>query len=80
VPPTRPSARALANEGTQDAEVTATFLRENGTTVVKMVTVPAQSRVNLAVAGAGSDVPESEGPGHASAVGCSSHRAISRTS
>ena len=48
----------LANTGTSDAEVTLTFLRADGTTVTKMMTVPAASRVNVAIAGAGSDVPE----------------------
>lgn len=48
----------LANAGTEPADVTATFLRENGMTVVKSVTVPPQSRVNVAVAGPGSDVPQ----------------------
>jgi hypothetical protein len=48
----------LANATTTAANVTATFLRENGTTVVKTFTVPATSRLNIAVTGAGSDVPE----------------------
>jgi len=48
----------IANPGAQDANVTATFLRSDGTTVVKTLTVAAMSRVNLAVTGAGSDVPE----------------------
>jgi hypothetical protein len=48
----------LANTGTSDAGVTLTFLRADGTTVAKTITVPAASRVNVAIAGAGSDVPE----------------------
>jgi hypothetical protein len=48
----------LANPGTQPADVTVTFLRENGMPVVKTFTVGASSRFNVAVAGAGSDVPE----------------------
>jgi hypothetical protein len=51
----------LANTGTNDAEVTLTFLRADGTTVAKMTTVPAASRVNVAIAGTGSDVPELDG-------------------
>ena len=41
----------LANTGTSDAEVTLTFLRADGTTVTKTMTVPAASRVNVAIAG-----------------------------
>jgi hypothetical protein len=48
----------IANPGAQAANVTATFLRTDGTTIVKTLTVAATSRMNLAVAGAGSDVPE----------------------
>jgi YVTN family beta-propeller protein/autotransporter-associated beta strand protein len=48
----------LANPGTQAAVVTATFLRTNGTTLVKTFTVAPSSRLNIAVTGAGSDVPE----------------------
>jgi YVTN family beta-propeller protein len=48
----------LANPGTTAATATLTFLRTNGTTIVKTFTVPATSRVNVAAAGAGSDVPE----------------------
>jgi hypothetical protein len=48
----------IANPGTQATTVTATFLRTNGTTVVKTFTVAATSRFNIAVTGAGSDVPE----------------------
>jgi hypothetical protein len=38
--------------------VTLTFLCADGTTLVKTVTVPPTSRFNIAVTGAGSDVPE----------------------
>jgi hypothetical protein len=48
----------LANTGAIDADVTIAFLRTDGTTVTKMMTVPAASRMNVAIAGAGSDVPE----------------------
>jgi hypothetical protein len=48
----------LANPGTTDAEVTLTFLRSNGTTIVKTFTVPATSRFNVAVNGPDSHVPE----------------------
>jgi hypothetical protein len=48
----------IANAGAQAADVTATFLRTDGTTIVKTLTIAAMSRVNIAVAGAGSDVPE----------------------
>jgi hypothetical protein len=48
----------LANPGTLPAPVTATFLRTDGTTVTKTLTVPPTSRVNIAVTGPGSDVPE----------------------
>jgi hypothetical protein len=48
----------IANAGAQPADVTATFLRTDGTTIVKTLTIPAMSRVNLAVTGPGSDVPE----------------------
>jgi hypothetical protein len=51
----------LANTGTSDAGVTLTFLHADGTTVTKGVTVPAASRVNVAIAGARSDVPELAG-------------------
>jgi hypothetical protein len=49
----------LANPGTQNAaDVTITFLRENGTPVVKTFNVPVSSRFNVAIAGPGSDVGE----------------------
>jgi hypothetical protein len=50
----------LANSGTQAAEVTAMFLRENNpsTPIVKTFIVPPTSRLNIAVTGPGSDVPE----------------------
>jgi hypothetical protein len=50
----------LANPSTEHAaEVTITFLRENGATpVVKTFTVQPSSRFNVAIAGATSDVPE----------------------
>jgi hypothetical protein len=48
----------LANSGTLPADVTATFLREDGTTVVKTFTVAPTSRLNIAVTGKDSDVPE----------------------
>ncbi len=48
----------LANPGAIAANVTATFLRQDGTTVVKTFIVGATSRLNIAVTGSGSDVPE----------------------
>jgi hypothetical protein len=48
----------IANPGTSAADITATFLRANGTTVVKAFTVPPTSRFNIAVIGAGGNVPE----------------------
>jgi hypothetical protein len=49
----------LANPSTEHAsDVTITFLRENGAPVIKTFTVAAASRFNVAIAGAGSDVPE----------------------
>jgi hypothetical protein len=48
----------LANSGATAASVKLTFLRTDGTTIEKTFTVPATSRVNVAVAGPGSDVPE----------------------
>jgi YVTN family beta-propeller protein/autotransporter-associated beta strand protein len=48
----------VANPGTSPADLTATFLRENGTTVVKTFTVQPTSRFTIAVNGASSDVPE----------------------
>jgi hypothetical protein len=48
----------LANPGTTPASATLTFLRTDGTTIVRTFTVAATSRFNVAVAGPGSDVPE----------------------
>jgi hypothetical protein len=48
----------VANPGTQAATVTATFLRANGSTVVKTFTAAPGSRMNIAVTGPQSDVPE----------------------
>jgi autotransporter-associated beta strand protein len=48
----------LANTGTQAADVVLTFLRTDGTTLAKTVTVPPASRLNVAVTGPGSDVPQ----------------------
>jgi hypothetical protein len=49
----------LANPGTTAANVTVTFLRANGTTLVKTFTVAPTSRFNVAVVpGAGSVAPE----------------------
>jgi YVTN family beta-propeller protein len=47
----------IANPGADTAEVTVTFLRADGTTLVKQVSVPGQRRTTIAIAGAGSDVP-----------------------
>jgi hypothetical protein len=46
----------LANPTTAPADVTITFLRENGTTLIKNFTVLAGNRFNVAVGGA--DTPE----------------------
>jgi hypothetical protein len=48
----------LANPGTQAANVTIRFLRETGGPVVRSFVVPAERRLNVSVAGAGSTVPE----------------------
>ncbi|HEY8548346.1 MAG TPA: hypothetical protein VIL35_00205, partial [Vicinamibacterales bacterium] len=48
----------LANPGTQEAQVTATFLRADGSTVVKTFQMAPERRFNIAIAGPGSDVPE----------------------
>jgi hypothetical protein len=48
----------LANAGSEDADVTIKFLRENGAPVVKMFRVNASSRFNVAISGPQSDVPE----------------------
>jgi uncharacterized repeat protein (TIGR01451 family) len=48
----------LANAGTEEASVTISFLRTSGTPVIKVFKVPAGSRRNVAVNGAGGDVPE----------------------
>jgi hypothetical protein len=48
----------IANPGTTPADVTATFLRTDGTTVVKVFPVPATSRFTIAVNGPASHVPE----------------------
>ena len=45
----------LANPGTTDASATVTFLRANGTTVVRTVPIPRQSRANVWV---NVDIPE----------------------
>jgi hypothetical protein len=45
----------LANPGTVDATSTVTFLRANGTTVQRTMTIPAQSRANIWV---NTDIPE----------------------
>jgi hypothetical protein len=47
----------LANPGTVAATVTATFLRESGSPVVKTFTVNPQTRFSVRV-GPGTDVPE----------------------
>jgi hypothetical protein len=48
----------LANPGTTAATVTMRFLREAGAPVIKTFTVAGERRVNVAVAGPGSSVPE----------------------
>jgi len=48
----------LANPGDSTATVTLTFPREDGTTIVKTATIAATSRLNIAITGADSDVPE----------------------
>jgi hypothetical protein len=47
----------LANPGTESTAVDVTFLRTDGSTLTKHVTVPATTRVNIAI-GTGPDVPE----------------------
>ena len=48
----------LANAGSETATVTLTFLRADGTTLSKTVTVAPSSRANVAIAGPDSDVPQ----------------------
>lgn len=48
----------LANPGASPAQATLTFLRPNGTTVQKTLTVSPQTRRTISVTGANSDVPE----------------------
>jgi hypothetical protein len=48
----------LANPGVAAANVTVRFLRETGAPVVRTFVVPAESRLNVSVAGQGSTVPE----------------------
>jgi YVTN family beta-propeller protein len=48
----------IANPGTVAADITATFLRVDGTPVVKRFTVAPTSRFNIAIIGAGGNVPE----------------------
>jgi YVTN family beta-propeller protein len=48
----------IANPGAQAAAITATFLRSDGTTLVKSFIVGPTSRFNIAVTGAASSVPE----------------------
>jgi hypothetical protein len=48
----------VANPNSVSADITATFLRVDGTTVVKHFTVPATSRFNISVVPGGGDVPE----------------------
>jgi hypothetical protein len=42
----------LANTGTEAATVTLTFLKTDGTTLIREVNVPAESRVTIGVTGA----------------------------
>ena len=48
----------LANPGTTAATVTVTFLRETGSPIARTFAVAAGRRLNVAVAGPGSTVPE----------------------
>jgi hypothetical protein len=48
----------IANPGAQSAMITATFLRTDGTTIVKTFDVAPESRFNIAVTGPGSSVSE----------------------
>ncbi len=48
----------IANPNAQSADLTATFLRADGTTVVKTFTVGPMSRFTIGITGGGSDVPE----------------------
>ncbi len=48
----------IANPGTQSANITATFLRGDGTTLVKTFNVGPTSRFNIAVTGLDGSVPE----------------------
>src|SRR4029079_13772386 len=59
----------VANPGSSPADVTATFLRADGTTVVKHFTVPPTSRFNIAIVAGGGDVPELENDSFGSVIG-----------
>jgi YVTN family beta-propeller protein len=48
----------LGNPNATAADVTLTFLRADGTTLVTAVAVPAMQRVTVRIAGVGSDVPD----------------------
>ena len=48
----------IANPGTQAAEVAIQFLKADGTTFIKNFLVEPESRLNVAVTGPGSNVPE----------------------
>jgi YVTN family beta-propeller protein/autotransporter-associated beta strand protein len=48
----------IANPGATAAQITATFLRTDGTTVVKTFVVEPTSRFNIGINGPGGDVPE----------------------
>jgi len=48
----------IENPGAQAADITATFLRTDGTTLVKTFSVAPTSRFNISVTGPGSSVPE----------------------
>jgi YVTN family beta-propeller protein len=58
----------LANFGTTAADVAITLIRENGTPIVKHVTVAPMSRVNFTVTGPDSDVPELQNEGFGAVI------------
>jgi hypothetical protein len=58
----------VANPNAQEATLTATFMRTDGTTLVKTFSVAPTSRMNIAVTGPGSSVPELQNEAFATVI------------